>query len=89
MSHVVLITTSDLRREGTFQRRQLCQNLFEIRSTLKGKNLLPVGANSFLLEKTYFRMWLFVQKSKQIVKKLSPCKIAENLPGISSSRVLS
>ena len=26
-------------------------------STLKGKNLLPVGANSFLLEKILLRRW--------------------------------
>ena len=34
-------------------------------STLKGKNLLPLGANSFLLEYTPFQKGLSVQVSKQ------------------------
>ena len=34
-------------------------------STLKGKNLLPRGANSFLLEETPFQKGLGVQESKQ------------------------
>ena len=38
----------------TFTGRQLCQNYFHLPSekgsSLKGKNLLPEGANSFLLE---------------------------------------
>ena len=34
-------------------------------STLKGKNLLPLGANSFLLEKTPFHKGLGVQESKK------------------------
>ena len=37
-------------------------------STLKGKNLLLKGANSFLLEKTPFSNWLRVQESKQAVR---------------------
>ena len=34
-------------------------------STLKGKNLLPLGANSFLLEETHFLKELDVQGSKE------------------------
>ena len=31
------------------------QSLYEKGSTLKGRNLLPVGTNSFFLGKTFFR----------------------------------
>ena len=42
----------------------------EKRSTLKGKNLLPIGANSFLLEKTTFQKEDCAQESKQEVTKV-------------------
>ena len=38
-------------------------------STLKGKNLLPVGANSSLLE------WTFSKGSKTILTELSSLKV--------------
>ena len=41
-------------------------------SILKGKNLLPLGANSFVLEYIPFQKGLCVQESKQEVQKLSP-----------------
>ena len=34
------------------------------KATLKGKNFLPLGANSFLLEKTPFQKVFVVQESK-------------------------
>ena len=40
------------------------------RSTLKGKNLLPLGANSFLLEWTLFQKGLGEQECKQEVTKV-------------------
>ena len=42
----------------------------EMGSTLKGKNLLPLGPDSFLLEQTPFWKGLRVQKSKQEVAKV-------------------
>ena len=39
-------------------------------STLKGKSLLPLGANSFLLEKIQFQKGLCVQESKQEITKV-------------------
>ena len=68
-----------------FQGRQLNKNgvclASEKWSILKGKNLLPVGANSFLLEKTPFQKVLDMQESKQEVALL---KLAENQPGVSN-----
>ena len=56
---------------------------FEKVSTLKGKNLLPTGANSFLLELTPFQKGFAVQESKQeATMVVSPLKMAENLPSI-------
>ena len=45
---------------------------FEKGSTLKGKNLLPVGANSFLLEKIPLQKCLDLQESKQEVTSCLP-----------------
>ena len=57
----------------------------EKESTLKGKNLLPMGANSFLLEWTHFQMGLGVLESKQeVTKVVSLVKMLENLQSISS-----
>ena len=39
-------------------------------STLKGMNLLPMGADSFLLELTLFHKWLNVLGSKQEVTNI-------------------
>ena len=51
-------------------------------STLKGKNLLPMGANSFLLEWTPFQKGLSVQFSKRS-QKLSPLvEMVNNLPSV-------
>ena len=44
--------------------------LSEKESTLKGKNLLPLGANSFVSEKT-----TFLQGAKAILKELAPLKM--------------
>ena len=51
----------------------------EKESTLKGKNLLPLGANSFLLELTHFQKELGIQyKQTEIYKRCLPCiKMAE------------
>ena len=47
-------------------------------STPKGKNLLPMGANSFLLEQIHLQKGLVEQKSKQkIMKVVSLVKMAE------------
>ena len=49
-------------------------------STLTGKNLLPVGANSYLLEKTPFQKGIGVQERKQqVTKVVSLVKMGENL----------
>ena len=54
-------------------------------STLNGKNWLPIGANSFLLELTPFRKEFFVQESKlEATKAHSLVKMTDNLPGASS-----
>ena len=51
----------------------------EQESTLKGRNLLPMGANSFLLEKTPFQKGSSVQESKQeVTEVISLAKMAEN-----------
>ena len=39
-------------------------------SALKGKNLLPLGANSFLLDETLFQKGLGMQESKKEVTKV-------------------
>ena len=41
-------------------------------STLKGKNFLPVGANSFLLESTPFQKGNSAEESKLEVMKVFP-----------------
>ena len=57
-----------------FQGRQLYWNWLylpsEMGSTLKGKNLLPMGANSFLLEKTSFQKG-YVQKVTKVFESTS------------------
>ena len=45
---------------------------FEKGSTLKGKNLLPRGANSFLLKLTPFQKTLMCRKANRKSQKLSP-----------------
>ena len=53
-------------------------------STLQGKNLLPKGAKSFLVEWP-FQKWLVLLESKQEgTKDVFLAKIAENLPCVSS-----
>ena len=47
-------------------------------STLKGKNLLPLWANSFLLEQFLFQKGSGVQESKQEVTTIAP--LTEALP---------
>ena len=42
----------------------------EKESVLKGKNLLPLGANSFLSEQINFQKGIHVEKSKQEVTKV-------------------
>ena len=49
--------------------KQFCL-LLKKGSTLKGKNLLPLGANSFLLEKTPFQKGPGLQESEQKVTKV-------------------
>ena len=46
----------------------------EKRSTLKGKNLLPVGANSFRLEQTPFQKGIGIQGRKEEVRKITIVK---------------
>ena len=63
--------------------RQLSQTVLtssKNRSILEGKNLLPKGANSFLLELTLIQEGPGVQESKQAVTKIV-CfvKIVDNL----------
>ena len=54
-------------------------------SSLKGKTLLPRGANSFFLEKIPFQKWLGVQESKQEVSKIvSLVKRGQKLPSVLS-----
>ena len=52
------VTPNNFKEIGTFSREATLSKLFcllfEKGSTLKGKNLLPMGANSFLLEWTSF-----------------------------------
>ena len=56
--------------QGRLLFKNCCGSHSEKRSTLKGKNLLPLGANSFLLEHTSFQKRLVVQESKQEVSKV-------------------
>ena len=62
--------------------------LFETRSTLKGKNLLPRGANSFLLELTSFQKGLCVPKNKhdvtKVVSLVKAHRVVSPLEGIGS-----
>ena len=69
-----------LSRETTLTKLILLPS--EKRSSLKDKNLLPMGANSILLEKTSFQKRICVQESKQeAIKNCLPCqKMAENVP---------
>ena len=54
-------------------------------ATLKEKNLLPLGANSFLLEQTPFQKELDVPELKQeVTKVVSLLKHGEYLQGASS-----
>ena len=46
----------------------------KMESTLKGKNLLPREANSFLLEQTPFQKGLGTQESKTEVTKIVSCE---------------
>ena len=46
----------------------------ELGSILKGKNLLPSGANSFLLEWTLFRKDLLCMKANKNQKSCLPCE---------------
>ena len=52
-------------------------------SSLKGNNLLPLGANHFLLKKTPLQSVIYVQERKQEVTTIvSILKMAENLPSV-------
>ena len=52
-------------------------------STLKGKNLLQLGANSFLFRVDPFQKGFGMHEGKPEVKKLRPLyKIVENLPSV-------
>ena len=66
-----------LSRGGNF----VFASLLKKRSTLKGKNLLPVGANSFLLEWTSFSegFW-YAERQTGSTSVISLVKMAENLP---------
>ena len=60
-------------------------SLSEKGCTIKGKNLLPAGANSFLLELIPFKKSLGLQDNKQESQKLSPLYImVENLRSVFS-----
>ena len=57
--------------------------LSEKSSSLKGKNLLPLGANSFLLEKRSFQKGFVCRKVNSKSQKLPPLqKLAGNLPNV-------
>ena len=63
---------------------KLCfTSLLEKGSTLKGENLLPLGANSLFLEWTPFQkgfaVWETIQEVTEVVS------LVKNLPGVSSS----
>ena len=79
----------------SFPRRQFSKScltsILKKGSTLKGKNLLPLGANSFLLKRTPFRKGLVLSKNTNEVTRLSPLlSTAENLhvPGMRSAMQL-
>ena len=57
----------------------------EMRSALKGNNLLPFGANCFLLEKTPFSKVAYAGRQTRILKVISLVKSVENLPSVSNS----
>ena len=63
-----------IRRIDTLSREITLSKLFWLLSekgfTLKGKNLLPLGANSFLLKYTPFQKGLGAQESNQGVRKV-------------------
>ena len=67
-----------LRGIDIFSREITLSNLIlsssEKGSTLKGKNLLPVGANSFLLEETLFGMGLSTRKQPGSHRSYLPCE---------------
>ena len=64
--------------------------LSEKGSPLKGKDLLPVGANPFLLEYTPFKQWFCAQEcSHEVTKVVSPIKMSENLPSVQSPKASS
>ena len=74
----------------TLSREETLSALFclppEKGSSLKGKNLLPMGANSFLLKLTPFQKGCNVLESKQeVTEVVSLVKIAENLSNVFSS----
>ena len=55
-------------------------------STLKGKNLLPLGANSFLLEQTPFQKGYGKQESKlEVIKVVSLVKNGRKSTSVSCS----
>ena len=55
---------------------------------LKGKNLLPCGANSFLFELTHFPKGPVCSTANRMSQKLSSwVKMTENLPGPSCSKL--
>ena len=69
---------------GTLSMKVTLSNLFFLpskkRSTPKEKNLLPVGENSFLLDKTHFWKDLDIQKSKQeVLKRVILVKIGRKI----------
>ena len=76
-----------LSRETTLSKLILLPS--EKGSSLKGKNLLPLGANSILLEKTSFQKRICVQESKpEAIKSCLPCqKMAENVSSAAASLV--
>ena len=53
-------------------------------SNLKGKNLLPLGANSFLSKETLFQNGLYVQRSRQLQKLFPFENKGENLRSVLS-----
>ena len=69
-----LLCGQNIRGIYTLSREATLLKLFclpsEKRSILKGKNLLPLGANSFLLEKTSSQKCLGAQERKQEVTKV-------------------
>ena len=55
-------------------------------SILQGKNLLPLGANSFLVELTPFQKGIVVQLNKQESLRLSPSVVmAKHLTSVFTS----